>query len=127
MPSSNLEDSAAPRRTVGTPTSTLVLLPSPAPPIRLPKSCPKAVGSHDRCVSLEGTLARFGELRRRFGVTRLGDTTRLDRTGIPTATAIVPAGNDLISVYNGKGTSRNAAYAGAVMEAVERQVAAAPE
>jgi ribosomal protein S12 methylthiotransferase accessory factor len=85
------------------------------------------VGSHDRCVSLEGTLARFGELRRRFGVTRLGDTTRLDRTGIPTATAIVPAGNDLISVYNGKGTSRNAAYAGAVMEAVERQVAAAPE
>jgi ribosomal protein S12 methylthiotransferase accessory factor len=78
-------------------------------------------------VPLEVTSTRLGALRRRFGVTRLGDTTRLDRTGIPTATAIVPAGDDLISVYNGKGTSRAAAYAGAVMEAVERQVTAAPK
>ena len=119
-------DCAAPRRTVGTPTSTFVLLPSPAPPIRLPERCPKAEGSYDRCVPLGVTLARLGSLRRRFGATRLGDTTRLDRTGIPTATAIVPAGNDLISVYSGKGTSAGAAYAGAVMEAVERQVAAGP-
>lgn len=59
-------------------------------------------------------------------MTRVGDTTKLDRTGIPTATAIVPASDDLISVYNGKGTSRTAAYVGAVMEAVERQVTAAP-
>ena len=95
--------------------------------MRLPERCPKAEGSHDRCVPLDDTVARLGGLRRRFGVTRLGDTTRLDRTGIPTATAIVPAGDDLISVYNGKGTSSDAAYAGAVMEAVERQVAAAPK
>jgi ribosomal protein S12 methylthiotransferase accessory factor len=65
-------------------------------------------------------------LRDRYAVTRVGDTTRLDRTGIPTATAIVPASDDLISVYNGKGTSRTAAYVGAVMEAVERQVTAHP-
>jgi ribosomal protein S12 methylthiotransferase accessory factor len=94
--------------------------------IVIPKSCPKAAGSHDRCVPLEITAQRIGALRRRFGVTRLGDTTLLDRTGVPTATAIVPAGDDLISVYNGKGTSRTAAYVGAVMEAVERQVTSAP-
>ncbi|HTA40350.1 MAG TPA: YcaO-like family protein [Candidatus Acidoferrales bacterium] len=76
---------------------------------------------------LDGTFARLPALRRRFGVTRLGDTTLLDRTGIPTATAIVPAGADVISVYNGKGTSRRAAYVGAVMEALERQVTAAPQ
>jgi ribosomal protein S12 methylthiotransferase accessory factor len=102
------------------------LLPTPASQIEIPKSCPKASGSYDRCVPLDETFARLGALRRTFGVTRLGDTTRLDRTGIPTATAIVPAGNDLISVYNGKGTSRTAAYVGAVLEAVERQVVSSP-
>jgi ribosomal protein S12 methylthiotransferase accessory factor len=39
---------------------------------------------------------------------------------------MVPAGNDFLSVYNGKGTTVTAAYVGAVMEAVERQVAANP-
>ncbi len=40
--------------------------------------------------------------------------------------AIVPDSPDVISVYNGKGPTRESALAGAVMEAVERQVAAAP-
>src|SRR5579862_7797779 len=95
-------------------------------PIVIPPSCPKTAGSHDRCVSLADTALKIDLLRRRFGITRLADTTRLDRTGIATATAIVPASPDLISVYNGKGTSATAAFVGAVMEAVERQVTAAP-
>ena len=95
-------------------------------PIVIPPHCPKAPDSHDRCVSLAQTAARIDTLRRRFAITRLGDTTLLDRTGIPTATAIVPASPDLISVYNGKGTSLTAAFVGAIMEAVERQVTAAP-
>ncbi|HTX58038.1 MAG TPA: YcaO-like family protein [Verrucomicrobiae bacterium] len=99
---------------------------SPPLPIAIPARCEKSAGSHDRCVPLAVTAERLGALRRRFGITRVGDTTLLDRTGIPTATAIVPASPDLISVYNGKGTSRNASYVGAVMEAVERQVTAAP-
>ncbi|MEO9170434.1 MAG: YcaO-like family protein [Candidatus Baltobacteraceae bacterium] len=61
---------------------------------------------------------------RRFGITRIGDTTRLDRTGIPTFCAIVPYSPDVLGVYNGKGTVAEAARVGAVMEAVERQAAA---
>lgn len=94
--------------------------------IVLPQSEPKAPGSADRSVPLERTLALVPELRRRFGITRLGDTTLLDRTGIPTMCAVVPESPDLLSVYNGKGTTREAAIASAVMEAVERQAGAAP-
>ncbi len=80
----------------------------------------------DREVPLEQTLSLVPELRKRFGITRVGDTTWLDRTGIPTFCAVVPATNDLITVYNGKGTTREAALVSAVMEAVERQMGANP-
>ncbi|GAC1359293.1 MAG: YcaO-related McrA-glycine thioamidation protein [Vulcanimicrobiaceae bacterium] len=99
---------------------------APATPLMLPTSCPKAPGSFDRCVPLEQTLALIPELRRRYGITRLADTTYLDRTGMPTFSAIVPESLDLLSVYNGKGFTREAAIASAVMEAVERQVGASP-
>ena len=86
----------------------------------------KPTGMWDREVPLEDTLALVPMLRERFGITRVGDTTWLDRTGIPTFCAVVPATEDLITVYNGKGTTREAALVGAVMEAVERQMGAAP-
>ncbi len=93
-------------------------------PISFPAS-PKTAGSADRCVPLTRTYALLPELRRRYGITRVGDTTLLDRTGFPTYCAIVPESPDLISVYNGKGRTHQAAAVSAVMEAVERQIAAA--
>jgi ribosomal protein S12 methylthiotransferase accessory factor len=87
---------------------------------------PKAGGSFDRCVSLDATLTLVPWLCERYGITRIADITHLDRIGIPVMSAIVPDSPDAISVYNGKGPTRECALAGAVMEAVERQVAAAP-
>jgi ribosomal protein S12 methylthiotransferase accessory factor len=70
------------------------------------------------------TIALIPELRRRYGITRLADTTYLDRIGVPTYSALVPNSPDLLGVYNGKGITRDAAIASAVMEATERQIGA---
>jgi ribosomal protein S12 methylthiotransferase accessory factor len=95
-----------------------------AAPLELPRRAPKAPGSWDRCVPLDVTVANIPELRRLYGITRVGDTTYLDRTNIPTFCAVVPDSPDLLSVYNGKGTTPQSSMVSAVMEAVERQVAA---
>lgn len=93
--------------------------------LRLPASEAKAPGSYDRSVPIARTLALIPELRKRFGITRVADTTRLDRPDIPTFSAVVPH-SDLLSVFNGKGATREAALVSAVMEAVERQVMGTP-
>jgi ribosomal protein S12 methylthiotransferase accessory factor len=92
--------------------------------IAFAERAPKAPGLRDRCVPLEETERFIPLLRRRFGITRVGDTTRLDRTGIPTYCAMVPKSPDILGVYNGKGRTLQAARVGAVMEALERQAAA---
>ena len=94
--------------------------------VTLPARSPKAPGMTDRCFSLEHTLALIPLLRSRYGITRVADITQLDRSGIPAASAIVPDSPDLLSVYNGKGLTLDAARCSAVMEAFERQAAAAP-
>jgi ribosomal protein S12 methylthiotransferase accessory factor len=76
-------------------------------------------GTH-RTVSARATLARVWPLLPRVGVTRVADITGLDRVGIPTYSAIVPDSRDVLSVYNGKGSTRVAARVGAIMEAIER-------
>ncbi len=76
-----------------------------------------------RAASLETIVARIPQYRREFGITRIAETTYLDRIAIPTMSAFVPASRDTLGVYSGKGTSREEALVGAVMEAVERQVA----
>ncbi|MDP9110388.1 MAG: YcaO-like family protein [Candidatus Eremiobacteraeota bacterium] len=91
--------------------------------IDFPERALKAEGYADRCVSLEETISMIPRLRERFGITRVGDTTRLDRTAIPTFCAIVPESLDVLGVYSGKGISSEAALVSAVMEAVERQAA----
>ncbi|HZY99088.1 MAG TPA: YcaO-like family protein [Candidatus Baltobacteraceae bacterium] len=78
----------------------------------------------DREVPLETTIAVVQSLRTRYGITRIADTTRLDRIGIPTVSAIVPNSPDGLGVYNGIGLTREAALAGALMEAIERQICA---
>lgn len=92
--------------------------------IAFAQTMPKAAGSMDRSVPIESTASLIPMLRQRFGITRVGDTTRLDRTGIPTYCAMVPKSRDLLGVYNGKGRTALAARVSAVMEAFERQAAA---
>jgi ribosomal protein S12 methylthiotransferase accessory factor len=62
-------------------------------------------------------------------MTRLADITGLDRIGIPVFSAVVPRSDDFISIYSGKGLSRDHALAGALMETIERQstLAARPQ
>ncbi len=70
------------------------------------------------------TLAIARSLRERYGITRIADTTRLDRIGIPTISVVVPNSVDKIGVYNGKGLTREHAIASGLMEALERQICA---
>ena len=99
--------------------------PHDTAPIVLPASVPKMPGTYDRAVPFEQTLALVPQLRARYGITRLGETTYLDRIGIPTYSALVPCSPDLLAVYNGKGITRESAIVSAVMEASERQIGAA--
>jgi ribosomal protein S12 methylthiotransferase accessory factor len=74
-----------------------------------------------RTVQPEETIKRVAPLMPVIGVTRVADVTRLDRVGIPNYVAVRP--RDLghgITYYNGKGTTRIGAKAGAMMEAIER-------
>lgn len=76
-----------------------------------------------RTVSPEDTIRRAWPIARAYGLTRLTDVTGLDRIGIPTYTAVLPDSVDILSVYNGKGSRRAEAIAGALMETVERHAA----
>jgi ribosomal protein S12 methylthiotransferase accessory factor YcaO len=70
------------------------------------------------------TIRRVTPLMAGIGVTRVAEVTGLDRVGIPNFTAVRPRElGEGISYYNGKGLTRPAAHAGALMEAVERQAA----
>lgn len=62
-----------------------------------------------------------------FGMTRLADTTGMDRIGIDTASVVRPGTRDVIWVYSGKGTSRAQARVSAIMEGLERTCALWPD
>src|SRR6187431_1572279 len=75
----------------------------------------------ERSVRPGATIRRASAVLDIIGVTKVADVTDLDRVGIPNFLTVRP--HDLgpgISYYNGKGTTRAAAHAGALMEAVER-------
>ncbi|NLK26216.1 MAG: YcaO-related McrA-glycine thioamidation protein [Euryarchaeota archaeon] len=77
-----------------------------------------------RSVGPEETLRRIEPLMSVAGVTRVADITDLDRIGIPVFSSIRPtAESGAISVYNGKGMTKETAKASAIMEAVERYCA----
>jgi len=79
----------------------------------------------ERVVPPEATIERVLPLLDEMGVTRVADVTGLDRVGIPNYTAVRPREREGtgISYYNGKGLTRAAAKAGAMMEALERHSA----
>ena len=75
-----------------------------------------------RSIKPQATIRRANAVLERIGVTQVAEVTHLDRIGIPNYMSVRP--RDLgpgISYYNGKGTTRLDAHAGALMEAVERQ------
>jgi ribosomal protein S12 methylthiotransferase accessory factor len=75
----------------------------------------------ERSVHPRVTVARANRVLKEVGITRVAEVTDLDRLGIPNFMTVRP--RDLgpgISYYNGKGTTRMDAHAGALMEAVER-------
>jgi ribosomal protein S12 methylthiotransferase accessory factor len=74
-----------------------------------------------RVVPAAETIRRVMPLMGAIGVTRVAEVTGLDRTGVPNFTSVRPRERGPgISYYNGKGTTRSSAMAGALMEAVER-------
>jgi ribosomal protein S12 methylthiotransferase accessory factor len=70
------------------------------------------------------TLARAREKARRLGITRVTDTTRLDRAGLPVYASIRPgAARGTLCVSGGKGLLPIEAEIGATMEAIELALA----
>jgi len=85
---------------------------------------PKVYGEGiHRVTTPEKTFRRIKPLMGALGITRLADITGLDYCNIPTYSAVVPASHDILSIYNGKGTTKIQAKVGAVMEAAERHAA----
>jgi thioglycine synthase len=78
-------------------------------------------GDGQRTVDPLTTLKRIEPLCKVAGITRVADITGLDRVGIPVFSSIRPsAESGAITVYNGKGASREQARVSAIMEALER-------
>src|SRR2546430_12106626 len=73
-------------------------------------------GSHGvvRAVPPAQTIERMMPLMPIVGVTRIAEVTHLDRVGIPNYVSVRPRDVRGISYYNGKGTTRIAAKAGAM-------------
>jgi ribosomal protein S12 methylthiotransferase accessory factor len=74
-----------------------------------------------RTIKPEATIRRATGVLDVIGVTKVAEVTNLDRIGIPNFMTVRPRDRGPgISYYNGKGTTRADAHAGALMEAVER-------
>jgi len=84
--------------------------------------CPKKyMADGHRTVDPATTLRRIEPLCKIAGITRVADITDLDRLGIPVYSSIRPsAESGAISVYNGKGASKEQAKVSAIMEGLER-------
>ncbi|MEL6217264.1 MAG: YcaO-like family protein [Pseudomonadota bacterium] len=74
-------------------------------------------GGRRTCAPSE-TWRRLAPLLPVFGISRLANITGLDRVGVPVYTAVRPNGRSL-SVFQGKGLTRDAARVSAAMEAYE--------
>jgi len=81
----------------------------------------KYFGCTHRSIPPKQTIENVEGKLRRVGVTRIAEITHLDRLGIPIYSAIRPgAAEGAVSIYAGKGATKNQAKASAMMEAFER-------
>src|SRR4051812_22825268 len=72
----------------------------------------------DRVVPLSETLARAEAVSRVAGITRVANVTGLDHIRIPVVTVSRPNSRS-VSVFQGKGSTLDAARASGLMEAIE--------
>ena len=77
-------------------------------------------GTH-RVIAPKRTIEINQDKLKAAGITRIADITDLDRIGLPIYTAIRPTAEEgAISIYGGKGISKDHAKASAMMEGFER-------
>lgn len=77
-------------------------------------------GTH-RVIAPQKTIENNEDKLKSVGITRIADITDLDRIGMPVFTAIRPTAEDgAISIYGGKGITKEHAKASAMMEGFER-------
>ena len=77
-------------------------------------------GTH-RVIAPEKTIEINEDKLKTAGITRIADITDLDRIGLPIYTAIRPTAEDgAVSIYSGKGITKDHAKASAMMEGFER-------
>lgn len=77
-------------------------------------------GTH-RVIAPKRTIEINEDKLKTAGITRVADITDLDRIGMPVFTAIRPTAEDgAISIYGGKGITKDHAKASAMMEGFER-------
>ena len=77
-------------------------------------------GTH-RIIAPQKTIEINEDKLKTAGVTRIADITDLDRIGIPIYTAIRPTAEEgAVSIYGGKGITKEHSKASAMMEAFER-------
>lgn len=77
-------------------------------------------GTH-RVIAPEKTIEINEDKLKTAGITRIADITDLDRIGLPIYTAIRPTAEDgAVSIYGGKGITKDHAKASAMMEGFER-------
>lgn len=78
-------------------------------------------GCTHRTIPPKQTIQNVEAKLRKIGVTRVTEITHLDRLGIPVYSAIRPgAAEGAVSIYAGKGATKDQAKASAMMEAFER-------
>jgi ribosomal protein S12 methylthiotransferase accessory factor len=77
-------------------------------------------GTH-RVIAPKETIEINEDKLKTAGITRIADITDLDRIGLPIYTAIRPTAEDgAVSIYGGKGITKDHARASAMMEGFER-------
>ncbi|HZX26900.1 MAG TPA: YcaO-like family protein [Telluria sp.] len=110
-----------PWRTAGAAPTIRPLDAVPCAPAAVAADAPTiALNSSLRLRSAEESLALVEPLARARGVSRVTDTTWLDRLGLPVFAAIRPdAAEETLSVHAGKGGTAAEAKIGAYMEAIE--------
>ena len=74
-----------------------------------------------RALMPDETLVEVEKLKEKVGITRIEDITALDKLNIPIYSASRPGAKEgAVSVYTGKGLTREQARVSVIMEAIER-------
>ena len=73
-----------------------------------------------RTMPIRETLDKVIPIAKSIGITRIADTTHMDRLRIPNYSSVLPGTEDIICVYNGKGLTKEHALASVIMESIER-------